>query len=77
VASRKKRPPVIGDVKKCAGMRVAVFLNQKLIENVIEYNCETGYILKEKVGKDGLPFLENDAIATEELHGSVLVKRID
>ena len=70
MASRRKRPPLIGDVKNCAGMRVMVFVNQKPVDRVIYYNCETGKVIKEKQNAKG-------AIATEELTGSVLVKRID
>jgi hypothetical protein len=76
LAARKKRPPVHGTIHNTMDMKLLVFFNQKLVNNVIEYNTETGYILKEKLDKKGLPIIKNDAIATEELHGSVLVKRI-
>jgi len=74
--AKSKRPPVHGTIKSAKGMRLRIFLNQKEVFEVLEYNTETGYILKNKLNEKGLPVISNGSIATEELHGSVLVTRI-
>jgi hypothetical protein len=76
LAKSKKRPPLHGTIKNTKGMTLRIFFKQKEVFNVIEYDVSRGYILKEKLDKAGQPFIENDAIATEELFGPVLVSRI-
>lgn len=72
----KKRPPVHGTVMKCRNMKLAIFLNQIEVKEVVEYNVDEGWLIAYKM-KNGKPVIKNEEFVFQKLTGSILVKRLD
>lgn len=56
--------------------RIRVFCDGVLMDEVVEYDCEAGTVLKIKMGDDGQPMLNDkrDEILRETVRGNVTVE---
>ena len=76
-----ERPPLrysVGqeDFNPAIGKRLRILVDGVEQQQVVEYDCEAGTVLKNKLGEDGHPMLnkERDAVARETVRGTVTVE---
>jgi hypothetical protein len=74
-------PPVSYSVRRNdfdpeIGRRLRIFCDGVLLNDVVEYDCDAGTVLRNKLGEDGQPVLnaKRDAIIRETMRGVVTVE---